>query len=341
MSNSMIAPGAETPGAEQVAAVSSTQCLAGLEQALLQLNRGRAPGQLIKIMTKLLPSDARVGIHWIFHGTLRWGMLPITTLLKRFCVCAALTVFAQHAFAAVLILEGRVPPAPEPSVTSTPGNMAPQDEPSGPPPSAPSQLTPPSDSAIPKPATGPTSASPAAGGIAPSSPTVSNDLRTGKVANSAEVSVEMLPGQTVSVGSRVSFRVTSKKAGYLVLLDVDATGHLTQIYPNTASLVRAARPNGNYIKPGRTLAIPLATDPSGRVEYVVSPPSGQAMVVAILSAQPVQILDLPDVPPEVKSQSDTLAYLAKWTSELRIPDDTTSQLREAKWSFNAKSYIIQ
>jgi hypothetical protein len=176
---------------------------------------------------------------------------------------------------------------------------------------------------------------------APASPPAPVDPGTGKVANSAEVSIEMMPGQTVSVGSRVSFRVTSKKAGYLVLVDVDATGHLTQIYPNTASLVRTARTNANYIKPGGTLTIPLATDPyAGGVQYVVTPPNGQAMVVAILSAQPVQILDLPDVPPDIKGQSDMLAFLSKWTSELRIPDES-SQLREARWSFNAKTYTIQ
>jgi hypothetical protein len=150
----------------------------------------------------------------------------------------------------------------------------------------------------------------------------------------------MMPGQTVSVGSRVSFRITSKKAGYLVLVDVDATGHLTQIYPIPASLVRTTRANGNYIKPGGTLTIPLATDPYAGIQYVVSPPNGQAMIVAILSAQPVQILDLPDVPPDVKDKSEMLVFLAKWTNELRIPDDT-SQLREARWSFNAKSYTIQ
>jgi len=88
------------------------------------------------------------------------------------------------------------------------------------------------------------------------------------------------------------------------------------------------------------LTIPLATDPYAGIRYVVSPPNGQAMIVAVLSAQPVQILDLPDVPTDIKEKSAMLAYLAKWMNELRIPDDA-SQLREAKWSFNAKSYTIQ
>jgi hypothetical protein len=268
-------------------------------------------------------------------------MSPIVR--NRLFVCAATMIVAQHAFAAVLILEG----APTPSAALPPAISAPaQDEPPAPAQSKPSPPASPAESEILTPAPTPTAVAPAAATTpaavtAPASPPAPVDPGTGKVANSAELSIEMIPGQTVSVGSRVSFRVSSKKAGYLVLVDVDATGRLTQIYPNTASLVRTSRPNGNYIKPGGTLTIPLATDPyAGGVQYVVTPPNGQAMIVAILSAQPVQILDLPDIPPDISGQSGMLAYLAKWTRELRIPDDS-SQLREARWSFNAKSYTIQ
>jgi uncharacterized caspase-like protein len=48
-------------GAEQVVAITSSQRLVDLEQALLQLNRRKAPGQLIKLMAKYLPEDARIG----------------------------------------------------------------------------------------------------------------------------------------------------------------------------------------------------------------------------------------------------------------------------------------
>jgi hypothetical protein len=162
-----------------------------------------------------------------------------------------------------------------------------------------------------------------------------------KIANSAELSVEMTPGEIVSVGSRVSFRITSKKSGYIVLIDVDATGKLRQIYPNTASLVRNPRSNANYIKPGVPLLIPSSADTLGGVVYVVSPPVGNAMVIAIWSERPVQILDLPDVPAEVTSQTEALDYLTKWANELRIPDNNSNRLREAKWSFDAKFYAIQ
>ncbi|MBR1232043.1 DUF4384 domain-containing protein [Bradyrhizobium sp. AUGA SZCCT0182] len=174
-----------------------------------------------------------------------------------------------------------------------------------------------------------------------STPTALLDLTGASPSNQAELSVEMLPGRTVTIGSLVSFKVTSKKPGYVVLMDVDAAGRLTQIYPNTASLIRTTRSNGNYVKPGSSLIIPLPTDPYTGVRYVVSPPNGQAMIVGILSASPVQILDLPDIPAEILGKPEmVLAYLSKRTSELRIPDQH-DQLREAKWSFDAKPYIIQ
>ena len=58
-----------------------------------------------------------------------------------------------------------------------------------------------------------------------------------KAANPAEVSVELLPGLDVAVGAKVSFRVTTKKAGYVVLVDVDADGKLTQIFPAPGKLI--------------------------------------------------------------------------------------------------------
>src|SRR5216684_8655082 len=53
-------------------------------------------------------------------------------------------------------------------------------------------------------------------------------ISTVKVENSAGVSVDLLPKLEVSVGSKIGFRIATKKTGYLILLDVDASGRLTQ-----------------------------------------------------------------------------------------------------------------
>lgn len=48
-------------GAEQIVAVTSQQRMVELEKVLLQLNRRRAPGQVIKSLERYAPPDARIG----------------------------------------------------------------------------------------------------------------------------------------------------------------------------------------------------------------------------------------------------------------------------------------
>jgi hypothetical protein len=53
----------------------------------------------------------------------------------------------------------------------------------------------------------------------------------------------------------------------------------------------------------------------------------------------VQLLDLPDVPANLTGQAEALAYLTRFTKELRIPQG--AELKQAQWSFNAKVYAIR
>ena len=48
-------------GADQIVAITSKQRLVNLEQVLLQLNRRRASGQVIKSLERYMPPDARIG----------------------------------------------------------------------------------------------------------------------------------------------------------------------------------------------------------------------------------------------------------------------------------------
>jgi len=48
-------------GAEQLVAVTSQQSMADLGKVISQLNRRRAPGQLVRNLERYLPSDARIG----------------------------------------------------------------------------------------------------------------------------------------------------------------------------------------------------------------------------------------------------------------------------------------
>jgi hypothetical protein len=181
------------------------------------------------------------------------------------------------------------------------------------------------------------------GGLAPTAVDFNAIAGGIKVPNSAGVAMQILPGKEITAGSEVSFQVSSKKPGYLILVDVEASGKLVQIYPNPMSLrMPGARENLNFLRPGKTLRIPDRENAYAGFNFIASPPTGTAMVIAILSDRPVQMVDLPDVPPSMIGSASAIDYLTKMAGGLRIPDPNGSgRLDEPHWSFDAKFYAIR
>jgi hypothetical protein len=161
------------------------------------------------------------------------------------------------------------------------------------------------------------------------------------IPNTASVSLRMSPGQSVSVGTRVSFRVTTRKPGYLLLVDIDANGNMSQIFPSPEMIVQSQEAATNLIKPGEELLIPNSAAKQRGFEYVITPPAGEATIVAILSDRRVQIIDLPDKVQKAQSAAETISNLTRWTSELRVPDPGTGKLQPSNWSFDIKQYSIR
>jgi hypothetical protein len=94
------------------------------------------------------------------------------------------------------------------------------------------------------------------------------------------------------------------------------------------------------IKPGEELLIPNSAAKQRGFEYVITPPTGEATIVAILSDRQVQIIDLPDKVQMPQSAAETISSLTRWTSELRVPDPGTGKLQPSNWSFDIKQYAI-
>jgi len=162
--------------------------------------------------------------------------------------------------------------------------------------------------------------------------------------NAAGLSLDVLPGTEFDIGNTISFRVTAKRSGYLILVDVDPSGKLNQIFPNSAALLmpQGMRPSFNRLEPGKPMAIPGAGNTFGRFELTISEPRGIAMAVAILSSEPVQLIDLPDVPAPMVGRADALKYLTEVTRTLRIVrPNAPGDLAEPRLAFNAKFYVIK
>lgn len=158
--------------------------------------------------------------------------------------------------------------------------------------------------------------------------------------NAADVSIEMTPSERVAIGNRVSFRVTTRKSGYVLVVDIDPTGRMSQIFPTTDLLSRERSTTLNLVRAGRPFVIPNEDARQQGINYVVTPPAGIASIIAILSDKRVQIVDLPDMPTATKSPDEQLKILETWMNGLRIPDARTGKLLPATWSFDQKIYVI-
>lgn len=264
--------------------------------------------------------------------------------------------FLAAAIAAAVIAPGHADDGQSPSGDTTrgvriiaePTPSAPAEAAPGPAPPAPSVAPPPPPAVAPSAApSAPSAAAPAAQPAPAAHPVTAAELdelsKSVKIANPAELALEILPGPDIASGTRVSFRITAKKPGYLILVDVDPTGKLAQIYPNPMSLAtRSDRDSANMIRPGTAVQVPNPADRAAGFEFIASPPLGTAMVVALLSDRPVQMIDLPDVPPGMLGSAAAATLVSKAVNDLRIanPKDTGTVI-EPHWSFDAKFYAIK
>lgn len=161
--------------------------------------------------------------------------------------------------------------------------------------------------------------------------------------NPAGLTIEIVPGYEVEVGGRVWFKVTSKQPGYLVLVDIDATGTLRQIYPNLQSLRIPLGGSGdsNKVTPGKTVTVPDPQSPIANFEFIAEAPPGPGMVVALLSPQPVQLVDLPEVPREALGTPAAAEFVYAAAQSLRIAAGENHRLVDPQWSLAALYYTIK
>jgi hypothetical protein len=164
---------------------------------------------------------------------------------------------------------------------------------------------------------------------------------TVKVENSAGVSVDVIPKLEVPVGSKIGFRIATKKTGYVILLDVDASGRLTQIFPNPTAATHGLRDATNLVKAGRPLTIPQLGTPHAGFDFTADEPAGIAMVVALLSDKPVQVVDLPDTSPPGAAPGDTLRYVRDQARTLKVVNPDGGRLEQPNWSIDGKFYLIK
>ena len=125
------------------------------------------------------------------------------------------------------------------------------------------------------------------------------------------VSVRIEPGTRLAIGSPLDVVVESDRNGHLVLLDINAAGEMTQIFPNELSLGSGV---SGTVRAGESLRLP---GERAGFRFKATPPAGAGILLAIVSEESPQIRDLVSRHKDLAVVARPSAYLVEIDEALR------------------------
>lgn len=157
----------------------------------------------------------------------------------------------------------------------------------------------------------------------------------GALPNPARLAIILLPGPNYRLGQEMRFRVSSQEAGHLLVLDLNAGGELSQVYPMDGGEISAL---DNRVRAGRGITIP---SPSSGLRFTASEPTGRGRLLAILTPEPVALEDLLDKDFQVKSTPETGAGSVGTAISTRLGQMAGEGQGAGPWSITEVGYVIQ
>ncbi|RTL84512.1 MAG: trypsin-like serine protease [Hyphomicrobiales bacterium] len=166
--------------------------------------------------------------------------------------------------------------------------------------------------------------------------------------NAAGIEIRFDNGDHVHLGELVSYRVTTKKAGFLVILDASPDGKLTQVFPNTRSLASPAGAGQEAAKitPDRPLLVPDYMNSYRGFNVRITGERGKGMMIAVLSDKPLKSIGVPDSPKTFTSPREAELTIEILRKELmhnltaQAGNRTGSGLKP-NWSIDIEGYVVE
>ena len=129
-----------------------------------------------------------------------------------------------------------------------------------------------------------------------------------------KVAIDLAPGVRIRVGELLTLRIQSPIAGNLVVLNQEADGRTTQLYPNALSGGPSTAQLASRIEAGQTVLLPA---PGDRFQLRVTPPSGPNRVIAIVVPADVPIADIVARSPNLNPIDDPAKLIEDLTQRTR------------------------
>ena len=153
--------------------------------------------------------------------------------------------------------------------------------------------------------------------------------------NPARLAISLLPGPNYRLGQDMRFRVSSQEEGHLLVLDINAAGELSQVYPLDSGEIGAL---DNRVRAGRGITIP---SPSSGLRFTASEPAGRGRLLAILTPEAIALEDLLDKDFQVQAAPEDGAGSVGAAIAARLGQMAGKGQGAGPWSITEVGYVIQ
>jgi len=141
------------------------------------------------------------------------------------------------------------------------------------------------------------------------------------------------------LGERMQLEINSPIDGYLTLFNVEPGGRILPIFPNPHSAAMAETGAERRVHRGRRFVIPEG--PIHGFELVAGEPSGDGMVVAVFTDQPLEPLPITAArqPPRPMADREEVADYIETIADLLRSSQTVGNLdRQVGWAIATAPY---
>lgn len=162
-------------------------------------------------------------------------------------------------------------------------------------------------------------------------------------ANSAGLTIRLASAGPVRAGASLQFVLTARRKGYLILLGVEPSGEVRQIFPALPGdiLPFGANDETNALRPGKPMTIPDMSNVLGNFELFAAGP-GKAAVIALLSPVPVQVIGLTELPASTGDVTAAVKAVLELVKDLLVlPRSERAKMGTLSWSSQALIYDVE
>lgn len=151
--------------------------------------------------------------------------------------------------------------------------------------------------------------------------------------NKEKIKVQLYPGENIKIGKALTLQITTPMNGYLLILDVDSKGRITQLFPNKFSKI----PWNQRFAKNAVFHFP---EKSYGFDFIASEPIGRGRIITVVVEDELTFENLLKQNMSLEEVKNEKHYLAELAYSLRATYRGDKYNRRVRWSVQLTEYNI-